>query len=276
MKEKKYLICIILMAAVILLNLPLSVSRRIEAESRDNFAPFQNVMSLLLNKGAAMISFFGNAKEDVREKESMLKELAILRERVRSLEHIERENENLRKQSGFSIASKRELVLCEVVARGDISGWWQTVRLNKGRDDGIAPNMAVITMEGLIGKVMEVSRHTCDVLLITDPKCKVACKFSRTGAFGIVRGTGVSAKGDMRLEMFSAVKPWRADYIALDHEIKVYDEVVTSGFGGVYPEGLLIGYVRKVSFDPSGLYQCAEILPAAEMGTLKYVFVVVE
>lgn len=276
MREKKCFIWITLLAIVVVLNLPLSMSMRIKAGSRDNIAaPFQNVMSLLLNKGREVILFLGKAREAVGEKERML-ELAVLRERIRSLEAIERENEDLRNLFNFSSRSECKLVLGEVIARGDISGWWQTITLNKGTDSGIARNMAVITMEGLIGRTMDVSRRTCDVLLISDPSCKVACRISRTEAVGIVRGTGISAKGDTRLEMLSSLGHWRMEYISMDEEVRIHDKVVTSGFGRVYPEGLLVGYVTKKDVDPSGLYQSAEIVPAAEMRTLRYVFVVVK
>jgi len=276
-REKKYFIGITILAIVVVLNLPLSMSMRIKAGSRDNIAaPFQNVMSLLLNKGREVILFLGKAREAVGENERMLEELAVLRERIRSLEAIERENEDLRDLFNFSSRSECKLILCKVITRGDISGWWQTITLNKGTDSGIARNMAVITTEGLIGRTMDVSRRTCDVLLISDPSCKVACRISRMGAVGIVRGTGISVKGDTRLEMLSSLGRWRMEYISMDEEMRIHDKVVTSGFGGVYPEGLLVGYVIKKDIDQSGLYQSAEIVPAAEMRTLRYVFVVVK
>ena len=276
MNIKKYLIFIILSATVILLNLPLPASMRVKEYSQDNFVPFQNMMSFVLNKGRELVSSLRNAKKTANEKKHIFRELAILCDRVRELEGVERENEDLRTQLGFAKRSRRKLIFCEIIARGDISGWWQTVRLNKGANDGIARNTAVITAKGLIGRTMYVARKTCNVLLITDSNSRVSCKLSRTGAFGIVKGAGASLKGEKQVEMLCSAGPLRMDYIHKNQKLQRGDEVVTSGLGGIYPEGMLVGYAGKMKINRSGLYQCVEILPAADLRALKYVFVVAE
>lgn len=277
MSGKKYFICFVLLVIAVLLNLPMSASLRIKAGSRDNLAPFQNMMSFLIIKASETVSSFVNAGDILDEKQRMIEEIATLRHRVWSLKTLERDYEDLRRQLGFTTWQQDKLVLCEVVARGDTSGWWQTIRINKGTDDGVGPNMAVITTEGLIGRTTkEISRHTCEVLLIMDQMSRVACKFLRTGGFGIVSGTGVKIAGDIKLEMLYAVQPCFMEYISKTEKILGGDEVVTSGLGGVYPEGLLLGRVAKFSLDPSGLYQRADIVPAADIGTVRYVFVVVK
>ncbi|MFC1497091.1 rod shape-determining protein MreC [Verrucomicrobiota bacterium] len=276
MKEKKYVFLIVLLGVVILLNLPPPVSWRVKSGTRDNMVPFQNVMMLIINKARDGVLFVKKARTVLDNEAKVMEELVMLREKERSMKELKRENEDLRKQIGFSKRSKHKLVCCEVATRGDISGWWHTITLNKGTDEGVKRNMAVITTKGLIGKTIGVSKHTADVLLITDPNCRVACKFSRTGSFGILCGAGVSAKGKSALEMLASVKPCKMSYMSKDDEIWGYDEVVTSGLGGIFPEGLLVGNVTGSSVDSAGLYQRADILPAAELGALKYVFVVVE
>lgn len=276
MREKKYLIYIIVLAVLVLLNLPPLAEWRIKAFSRDNLVPFHNMVSTFSVKWHAFVSFVKNPGRPAEEKRKLLEEVGILRDRIRNLEAAERENKDLKKQLGFAAASKRKMILCEVVARDEISGWWQMITLNKGLIDGIEEGKAVITVDGVIGKTMQVARRTSDVLLVTDPNCRVACKFSRTGAFGIVRGGGLPLKKVVSLEMLYSPSPCRMDYISREDEIWGHDEVVTSGLGGVFPEGLLVGYVKKVDIDPSGLYQRADVEPAAELGKLRYVFVVIQ
>ncbi|OGV69364.1 MAG: rod shape-determining protein MreC [Lentisphaerae bacterium RIFOXYA12_FULL_48_11] len=276
MREKKYLIYVIVLAVLVLLNLPPLAEWRLKAFSRDNLVPFHNMVSTLSVKWHAFVSFIRNPGRPAEEKRKLIEEVGILRERVRNLEAAERENKELKKQLGFASTSKRRMILCEVVARDEISGWWQMITLNKGLIDGIEEGKAVITLEGVIGKTMQVARRTSDVLLVTDPNCRVACKFSRTGAFGIVRGCGMPITKAASLEMLYAPSPCRMDYISREDEIWGHDEVVTSGLGGVFPEGLLVGYVKKVDIDPSGLYQRADVIPAAELGKLRYVFVVLQ
>jgi len=164
------------------------------------------------------------------ERRALQAEIARLRDRMRTLEGFELENQVLRRQLGLAILSERDLLLCEVVARGDMSGWWRTIRINKGLDDGVREGMAVTAVEGLVGRTFSVSRHTCDVVLVTDPNCKIAARCPRTGALGIVRGAGIRLSGDTPLEMLAAVRPCQMDYVSRAHVLKPGDEVVTGPY----------------------------------------------
>jgi rod shape-determining protein MreC len=196
----------------------------------------------------------------------MAAELLRLRNQLREMKTIEQENIQLRNQLGYLQRVDRRLLPCEVIGR-DVSGWWQTVRLGKGVADGVEPDRAVVTANGLVGRTIDVSVRTADVLLISDPTCKVSARITRTGAFGVVRGNGVAWDGRASCRM---------DFINKNLSVRPGDEVVTSGLGGVFPKGLLIGYVETVQRDSSGLYQQAQILPKASLGMLTYVFVVSE
>ena len=274
MFDKRYVICLVLLAVVVLLNLPASTSMWIRLSSRDNLAPFQNVMSMLIQKASAGLGFVAHAGRTLDEKKALREEVARLRHEVERQAGLGRENEFLRKQLAFRVSYRYRLVFCRVVARGDTTGWWQTLRLDRGSTDGIRPNMAVITPDGLVGKTSAVSRRTSEVLLITDPNCRVACRVARTGALGILQGAGVRLDGDADLEMLSAVRPSRMDFLGTEREIRYRDRVVTSGLGGVYPADLAVGSVTRASVHRSGLYQQAEVAPAADLGQLRHVFVV--
>ena len=134
--------------------------------------------------------------------------------------------------------------------------------------------MAAVTKEGLVGKVASASARTCEVLLLTDPSCRVSCRIPRTGGFGILAGTGVPLRGEATLEMLCAAGPCRLDFVSREQRLLEGYEVVTSGHGGVFPEGLLVGHVARTGVDPSGLYQQADVQPAAPLHALRHVFVV--
>jgi rod shape-determining protein MreC len=126
----------------------------------------------------------------------------------------------------------------------------------------------VISPDGLVGKTVEVTKHTAEVLLICDPACRISAKINRVNVFGLVRGKGTNLNGLPVAEM---------DFINKDTTIRVGDEVVTSGLSGkgsVFPKGVHIGYVEKIYQNKSGLFQSAEIVPRATVGLLDYVFVV--
>lgn len=258
---------VVLAAALLaVLNLPQDVSGQAKAVVREGVAPLQGAVSGVGRFFRESFRSIRGIGDLVSENRKMAEELVLLRNEVRDLRALEKENEALREQLQFAIRFGRNLIPCEVIAR-DITGWWQTIRLGKGTFDGVAPDMGVITSEGLAGRTVDVSSRTCDVLLISDPSCKVSAQIVRTGAFGIVAGRGVSGGGRVACEM---------RFINKNLPVLPGDEVVTSGLGGIFPKGLLIGYVEKVYTDESGLYQRADVLPKADLGAISYVFVVSE
>jgi rod shape-determining protein MreC len=286
-RARTFLIAVILLAILLLLNLPLPAALRVKGGMRDNLRPYRNVMSFVLRGARLLGGALADANVAREERRQLLEEVSTLRYKLHRMAALERENDELRRQLGFAARAKHKLVLCEVVSRGGSTGWWHSIRLNKGSEDGIVPNAAVMTMDGLVGRTgtpdgadgklaLTLSRETCDVLLITDPNCRVACKFSRTGALGILRGAGASVKGEGRLEMLFAPEPCTVQYIDKGAAVRAGDEVVTSGLGGVYPAGIIVGRVVEVRVDSSGLYQRARVAPAAALAALGHVFVVAE
>ncbi len=276
MRDRRYTLWVLVLALVVVLNLPLPVTMRVRSAARDSFLPFQNVLSLVWHRVAGVVHVVGSRTAVIEERERLLQENATLRQRIRRLEGFELENQSLRKQLGISILSPRNLLFCEVVARGDLSGWWQTLQLSKGLDHGVRQNMAVITDAGLVGRVRTVSKHSSEVLLVSDPNCRVACRVVRTGALGVMQGAGVTMRGDTKLEMLATLNPCRMNYVPRTGALTAGDQIETSGLGGVFPEGIPVGEVFKAGLEPSGLYQWADVSPLALVGRLRYVFVVLE
>jgi rod shape-determining protein MreC len=265
---------ILILAVVILLNLPPPAAMCVKGDVRDGVVPFQNVMAVLIGRVRATGAALFAGRDAAAEQRALIEQVARLREENRSLVAFGKENAQLRRLLGFKEKQPSRLILCTVVSRGGASGWWETVQLDRGSADGIQPNMAVLTPDGAVGRVREVSRQTADVLLVTDPECRAACVFPRTGAFGIARGLGVSLRGNRSVEVVCASRPFRVDYVDKEHLILPDDEVVTSGMGGMYPEGLPLGRVIRSEMDLSGLYRRVEIMPAVDLDALNYVFVV--
>lgn len=276
-RSRKQLIYFALIGIVVLLNLPLPGALRARVVAREGSGPFLNVMSYVTFRIREGMGIFFEAAEAVSEKEALMTEVTSLRLRVKESESFARENEELRELLGFKERQRRKLVLAEVIGRGDTSGWWQTITINRGTDDGVTANMPVITMDGLVGRTrLGVARHSCDVILITEPTLQVACRMSASGAYGVMRGAGVKASGKGDVEMLCSASPAELEYLDKTSDINTGEEVLTSGLGGVFPEGIRVGYVKKVTMDESGLFKRAQVKPAAKLEQLRYVFVVVE
>ena len=152
-----------------LFYLPEAVSLQLKSAVREGFAPLQGVVSDFLRQGKEVLDSVQGIGGVLKENRIMTTELVRLRNTVRELKSLESENIQLREQLQLLRRSARPLITCEVIAR-DISGWWNTLRLGKGSAQGVDKDLAVVTSDGLIGKTIEVSPRTSEVLLISEPK----------------------------------------------------------------------------------------------------------
>ncbi len=277
MRDRTFVLGVVLATFfLVLLNLPASVSASLRGFFRGSMAAYQGGVTRFLSGVHKTSSAVGNMGDVRKERDLLEKEVKVLRAQLRGFDGMMHENREMRDLLALKKRFNRQTVACEVIARDDGYGWWQTIRLDKGRAEGITESMPVITLDGLVGRVIEADPHTCDVLLISDRSFKVSVRFEQDGSFGILQGGGVSLRGEHSFGVLCMPTPARVDYVRKDLEIKIGEWVVTSGFGGVFPGGLVIGHVAALRMDETGLYQVAEVVPAADMARLQQVLVVTE
>jgi rod shape-determining protein MreC len=157
-----------------------------------------------------------------------------------------------------------------IVARNQ-NNWYQMIKINKGRRHGIVQNAPVVADGGLVGKVVSLTESTADVLLITDPQGQASSFIRREqgeAVFGVLYGTHEQGS---RLQSQGALQ---MDFKQED-EVLAGDLVMTSGLGGVFPKGIIIGTVSNVIMNPSGLMKAAQVTPAVRFDTLEEVYVMV-
>jgi rod shape-determining protein MreC len=179
-----------------------------------------------------------------------------------SLRDVEHEVNRLRHALNYRERSVFKLIAAEMVAR-DSSTWWRTVTINRGRRDGIETDMPVVTDEGLIGKTTSVSDVISVVLLVSDENCRVAASVEGSREQGIVSGERVTTGLTPRLDL---------NFLSKQADLKPGQKVYTSGVGGVFPSGLLIGVVK--SYRVRELDGQAQLTPAVDLSHLEDVFVV--
>ncbi len=134
--------------------------------------------------------------------------------------------------------------------------------LSAGSAQGVHVGDAVVTSEGLVGRIGEVYPGLSRVVLLTDPNSAVACEVESTGVQGIVR-----LSTSIRPELLLTGVP-------LADTVRVGQLVLTSGMSIRYPRGLPVGRVARLGRDPSGLMQEIVIEPAARLSRLRHAFVV--
>ena len=181
----------------------------------------------------------------------------------------------------FSPPVSSRWLAAPVLSRGGTSAVWQSIRLGKGSRHGVRKGDPVVVPDGLVGRVTDVSAHTSDVMLITDPNSRVACELDvpdeGVGGVGVVRGIlyggGASATADPALTLLYVVDPLRLRYLAREFDPPPRTRVVTSGLGQTFPKGLTVGYILESKLEPNKLSREAAVLPAVDMAALHEVFI---
>jgi rod shape-determining protein MreC len=193
------------------------------------------------------------------ENESLKRDVAELESKVTSYQEAYVENQRLRRLLDFKTSSRAETVPAQVIMH-DLTGWFQTLIVDKGFRDGIAPDMPVVNDEGLIGRILDVSDRHCRVLLITDQGSSVDAIDQRNRVRGIL--CGKDPNGCL------------LKYIRSNLDIREGDLVITSGKDGVYPKGLRLGVIQAAYKDPVDLFQKIEVKPLVRLSALEEVLII--
>ena len=186
------------------------------------------------------------------------KELEELKLRHMTMQGLKGENARLRAMLDFRSEHGDYQLLPATILAQDISVIYRTVILDRGKRNGFTVNMPVVSPLGLVGRVIAVSPHTTQVLLITDTASAVPAVIEETQVKGIVKGTGT---GVLNLE-----------YVRSTELVEVGNIVVSSGLEGRFPKGLRIGQISEVKRDPHKIFVRIAISPSVEMSKIEGVF----
>jgi rod shape-determining protein MreC len=198
----------------------------------------------------------------LREENDQLRERVIELERQNAeLTEIAVANERLRGFLSFTKKIPKPTLPAELIGE-DASSWFRTITINKGKIDGVDRGMVVVAAGGLVGHVTNTSRDVSKVLLITDYNSSVDAICQKSRARGIVQGK----KGDL----------CDLNYVARREDVSLGERVITSGLGGRFPKGLIVGTVSRVEKKAYGVFQKVEITPAVDFRKLEEVFVILD
>ncbi len=203
------------------------------------------------------LAHFGDLK---RENRHLKQEVAELRGQVFALQSLKNENSRLQSLIGFKDQAKYDTIPARVTGMPS-SNWWSSVIIDKGVDDGIKRNMPVVAGGGLVGQVADASQRAAKVVLLNDVQSGVSVQVERTGEVGVIKGQ----LRDQRLIL---------RYISKDSTIQNGDTVVTSGLGELFPKGIYVGKVVKVSLSSYGLYKDVEVNSPVDFTSLEEVLVI--
>jgi rod shape-determining protein MreC len=224
-------------------------------------SPFQKTATLLIKTVQGTFQQYVFLIHLEKENRILKQKMVELQEESHRMREMELANERLRKLLQFREKHSPSMIGAEVIGQ-DPSSWFKSVTIDKGERDGVKQGMAVVSPAGVIGQVLKTASHYAVVLLITDYNSAIDSIIQRTRSKAIVEG-----KGENRCQL---------KYLLRTEEVVVGDIVVTSGLGGNFPKGLMVGEIQKVDKKGHGIFQYAELMPSVDMATLEEVFVIIE
>ena len=212
------------------------------------------------------LSYFTDFDALQAENEELRRQLREMEQTVRDAELALEENARLRQQAGQP-ERQRDLttVEAEVIARNP-GDWATTLTLDKGSNHGVEMGDLVTTVDGMAGYVSELYANTCEITTVIDVEMQCGALITRTRETAIAEGDyDLMADGNLRLS-----------YLTEDSSVVIGDTVETSGRGGVFPKGVMIGTVESVLPESTGISYYAVIRPFVDVDTISSVSIVTD
>ena len=262
LQNNPIILVFVLMFTCIILIIVSSIGIIAPAESAAA-APIRFVSNIFTNMSLSFTQATSDLIQirDLRARNALLEEtLAQFQAELVELREIESDYQRLTELLEYTtLREEQEFVTADVIAV-DQSGQLRTITINRGTRDGIIVGMPVVTQQGLVGRILNVSANASQVLLITDPTSAISARLQTNRVEGTVIG---QLSGNLRLT-----------FIPLDEEIIEGDLVITSGLGGNFPPDIVIGQVTSVRQFEFELFQEAQVRSLNNFDTLEFVLVV--
>ena len=247
---------------ILLISAQVNTKRGVPVLEAVTFGTFAEVQRAATSGIASVRDVWSNyfaLQEIRRENESLREEVSKLRVGLQQERALAEQTRTLQQLLDLRSSTRLSTAAADVIA-GGASPDFRTITIDKGTSDGIAPDMAVISPVGVVGRIVLPTPRAAKVQLLIDRDAAAGALVERSRAQGVLVGTGTDR---MRL-----------DHVPGTADIKIGDRVVTSGIEGIYPKGFAIGQIE--SFERrAGEFTAVMIRPAVEFSNLETVLVVV-
>ena len=269
MIPKKYVVVMIIILIILILiifSFTLKGDRKlnpVESFLKDGLVYTEKVVTYPFN-------YISNKISEYKKLKSVNKDNAVLETSIDRVSSIESENIELRRQLNklkeelnidYTLVDY-EYLNATVVSR-NVGFWYNTITIDKGSYNGVEKDMVVINSKGLIGRIIRTSAFTSDIRLITtsDTNNKISVHISNgdNNLYGLINNYNYS---DNLLEV---------EGISNTKDVTIGDYVYTSGLGGIFPSGILIGTVSEISTDSYDLAKVIKVVPSADFTDINYV-----
>jgi rod shape-determining protein MreC len=253
---------LVVLSTLVILNLPSQSSARFKLGIGGLFLPLFGLAGSSHQLADTVGDTVVSRRQLLKRVEELRRENQQLKLQALQAQDTFNENARLRQLLGWQRQTTWRLKLAKVVLR-DPANWWRTIQIDLGTRDGLKENLPVLTVDGLVGRISSVSLTRSQVVLLGDPNCKVAARVENE-----TRDTGViGAAGPLDREFV------QLGFLSRNANLKPAQKVVTSGEGGIFPDGIPIGKIVDVQATDYGLRMEAQVRLAANLNALEEVWV---
>ena len=253
---------IILILLIFLSNVEVNKLSYLETVVSSITSPIQRIFTDLKNKIQGNTAYFSDMDAIIAENAELKEINSQLETELRELEIIKAENTQLQQYMNLTEKYASYNTIPAYVINRDVSNYSSTLVLNVGEDDGIREKMTVIADKGLVGHVISVAKSTCKVQVIIDPASTVSSTISTTNESIICKGT------------LDNNQILRASYIPTGAELIQGDSVYTSGVGGIYPKGIIIGTIKEIITTSNITDRYAIVEPVVDFSKIDTVLII--
>ena len=211
-------------------------------------------------------NYFKDIDKINKENKELKEELNEAKLKLVESERIEIENSDLRDALKIEEKYNHFSKLYANIVLRDYSNWNETFVINKGKNDGVKERQTVISPDGLVGFVSQVTANTSVVTTILDPNTSVSIEISTVNALAL-------AKGDFDLKENNQMK---LTNLPISTELSVGEKVYTSGIGTMYEKGLVIGDIEEVVNSKNNVDRYAIIKPYVDFNSLDFVAIIID
>lgn len=270
-KKRLFVLLIGFIVFVVLIGYSLTSRENLSAPEKivnDMAGWVQNVIQIPVKFVSDIVTNIDDFRDTYKENQILKEQIAKNKSLVYEVQEIKEENEELRAMLDMRESIRDyEPIQATVISRSP-ERWVEQITINKGENDGVTTNMVVITAGGMVGKIQSTNKLTSTVQLLTgfDQFNRISAMVSREEGkdiFGMIEGFDPETK----TLLFRIIEE-------SDKDLEEGELVVSSGKGGVFPAGLVIGEVKEVVADQYGLTRTARVEPAADMYDINHVIVV--
>ncbi|TMC54113.1 MAG: rod shape-determining protein MreC [Chloroflexi bacterium] len=252
-------LCAAMLVLAMLSQQPWAAGARSAAKSA--LAPGEVAMTSVATQVGRMTSVFGDVSTLRAENARLRSADEALRRQVVELNAAAKENASLRQALAFQKSSGHHTVAAEVIGAGP-DGFSRTMEVDRGTADGVRPGMVVVTGAGLLGRVREAGPHAAIVQTLADPQSRVSVYLSTSSLQGTLSGGPTSLQLELQhtLGVVASNGEW----------------ALTSGVGGAFPRGLVVGELASLTRRDAAATDVAQVAWVNEPSSLSFVLVITD